>query len=150
MTVNLKSLITQLNDTCRTALESAANLCLARTNYEVDVEHLLLRLLDVSDSDLSHIWRHYDVDTSRLSKYLTRALDLMKRGNGRTPALSPRIVKLLTEAWTIGSLDYQARQIRSGTLLVALLSTEELARLVTRDSMIGVAKVTITQADNTL
>jgi len=130
MTVNLKSLVSQLNDTCRGALESAANLCLARTNYEVDVEHLLLRLMDVSNSDLSHIWRHYAVDTSRLEKDLIRALDLMKRGNGRTPALSPRIVKLLTEAYTIGALDYKASQIRSGTILVALLSIEELARLV--------------------
>ncbi len=134
MTVNLKSLVSQLNDTCRTALEAAANLCVSRTNYEVDIEHLLMRLLDVSDSDLSRIWRQYEVDTSRLSRDLTHALDMMRRGNGRTPALSPRIVRLLTEAWTIGSLDYQTTQIRSGTLLVALLTVEELSRLVMHTS----------------
>src|SRR3712207_6882525 len=49
-------------------------------------------------------------------------------GNARTPALSPSLVQMLTEAWTIGSVDYGAGQVRSGYALLALLATEELAR----------------------
>ena len=45
MNVSLKSLIGKLNDTCRGALEAAAGLCLTRTHYDVDVEHLLLKLM---------------------------------------------------------------------------------------------------------
>ena len=52
LTVNLKSLIDKLNDTCRTTLESAAGLCLSRTNYNVEVEHWLSRLIEVPDADL--------------------------------------------------------------------------------------------------
>ena len=44
MNVNLKSLIGKLNDTCRSALEGAAGLCLSRTHYDVEIEHLLLKL----------------------------------------------------------------------------------------------------------
>ena len=53
MNVSLKSLIGKLNDTCRGALEAAAGLCLTRTHYDVDVEHLLLKLSEVVDTDSS-------------------------------------------------------------------------------------------------
>ncbi len=134
MSINLKSLIGKLNATCRSAMEAAAGLCLTRTNYDVDIEHLFLKLTEVSNSDLSKICRHFEIDTSRLARDLTRAIDRMKTGNARSPALSPRIVKLLTEAWTIGSVDYGATQIRSGLLLVSLLATDELARLASESS----------------
>jgi type VI secretion system protein VasG len=41
MNINLKGLIGKLDDTCRRALEGAAGLCLSRTHYDVDIEHLL-------------------------------------------------------------------------------------------------------------
>ena len=55
---NLKSLIGKLNTTCRGALESAAGLCMSQTHYEVDVEHFLIKLLDLSNTDLEKILRH--------------------------------------------------------------------------------------------
>src|SRR4029453_6112832 len=78
MNVSLKSLIGKLNDTCRGALEAAAGLCLTRTHYDVDVEHLLLKLSEAVDTDLQHILRHYEVEQSRLARDLTRALDRLK------------------------------------------------------------------------
>ena len=53
MSNNLKTLISKLNDTTRRALERAANLCMARGNYEVDLEHLFLAL-PVRDGALWH------------------------------------------------------------------------------------------------
>ena len=129
MSVSLKALIGKLNDTCRNALEGAAGLCLARTHYDVDVEHLLLKLTEMSDTDFQRVLRHYEIDQARLSRDLTRALDRLKTGNARTPALSPRIPRLLREAWTIASIEFGATQLRSGHLLLALLSNEDLARL---------------------
>ena len=46
MNVNLKSLVGRLNDTCRGALEGAAGLCLSRTNYDVEIEHILAKILE--------------------------------------------------------------------------------------------------------
>ena len=86
MKVNLKALIGRLNDPCRSALEGAAGLCLSRTNYDVEIEHLLLKLMEAADSDLARILRQYEIDPSRLSKDITRALDRLKTGNSRTPA----------------------------------------------------------------
>jgi len=53
---NLKSLLGKLNDTSRRALESAAALCLSRTNYEVDIEHVLVKLLEMSNTMSSGSW----------------------------------------------------------------------------------------------
>ena len=129
MSVSPRSLIAKLNGTSRTSLEAAAGLCLSRSNYEVDIEHLFLKLIEVTGSDLSRIWRQFDIDPTRLTRDITKSVDKMRTGNSRTPALSHRIVRLLTEAWTIGSLEYNSPQIRSGYLLIALISHEDLSRL---------------------
>jgi type VI secretion system protein VasG len=130
MSVNLKSLIGKLNDVTRNALDGAAQLCLSRTNYEIEIEHYLLRLLEHTDSDIAKILHHYGVDTSRLGSELNRAIDKLKRGNARTPAISHYVVRMLTEGWTIGSIDYGLHQVRSGVTLLALLSNDELARMM--------------------
>jgi type VI secretion system protein VasG len=130
MPVNLKSLIEKLNEQTRSALEAAAGLCVARTHYEVEIEHYLMKLLDFTDNDFARIAHHYGVDTSQLSKELTRSLDKMRRGNARGPALSHWLVRMLTEAWTIGTLDFNAGQIRSGFTILALRTNDELARLI--------------------
>jgi type VI secretion system protein VasG len=130
MNVNLRSLIGRLNDTTRNAVESAAGLCLSRTQYDVEVEHYLMKLLDSSDSDLSLILKHYEINRSRLAADLTASLDRLKSGNARTPSLSPSLVKMLSEAWTLGSLDFGAGQIRSGHTILALAANEDLHRMI--------------------
>ena len=45
MNVDLKALIAKLNSTCRNSLEAAAGLCMSRTNYNVEIEHLLIKLI---------------------------------------------------------------------------------------------------------
>src|SRR5512136_1986022 len=134
MAVNLKSLIGKLNESTRNALEGAAGLCLSRTHYDIEIEHYLLKLLDAPGDDLAKILSHFEVDKSRLSGDLTRNLDKLKSGNARTPVLSPSLLKMLTEAWTLGSIDYGAAQIRSGFTILALVANDELARLMRETS----------------
>src|ERR1017187_1024345 len=129
MSANLKSLIGRMNDTCRNALEGAAGLCLSRTNYDVDVEHLLVKLGETPDTDFHRILRRFEIDESRLAKDLVRSLDRLKTGNTRTPALSPRLPRLVEEAWLLGSIDFGASRVRSSHILLALLEKEEFARL---------------------
>ncbi|MGA2434938.1 MAG: type VI secretion system ATPase TssH [Bryobacteraceae bacterium] len=130
MSVNLKSLIGKLNDATRNALESAAGLCVARTNYDIEVEHYLLRLLDQTGGDLARIMHHFGIDSSRFSAELTRSVDKLKRGNARTPAFSPSVLNAMKEAWAIGSIDYGADQVRTGFTVLALATHEDLSRLM--------------------
>jgi type VI secretion system protein VasG len=124
--INLKSLVSKLNSTCRRALEGAAGLCVSRTNYNVELEHWLLKLLEPTGTDLPPILKHYDVDISRLTRDLTRSLDGLKRGNARAPELSLELMDLMREAWVLASLEYGANRLRSGYLLAALLQDRKL------------------------
>ncbi len=125
--ISLKSLVGKLNDTCRRSLEGAAGLCLSRTNYNVEIEHWLLKLIEAADADLAALFRYYEVDVSRLAGDLTRVVDRLKTGNARPPALSPHVVSLVREAWMVGSIEFGAPLIRSGYLLCALLSSDTLS-----------------------
>lgn len=129
MNVNLKSLVGRLNDTCRGALEGAAGLCLSRTNYDVEIEHILAKLLEQNDTDLHKICRHYEVNIDRLSKDVSTALDRLKTGNSRTPGLSDRLPQWFQNAWLLASVDFGAARVRSGHLILALLSNESTARI---------------------
>src|SRR2546425_228711 len=99
--VNIKSLAGKLNNVCRRALEGAAGLCLSRTNYNVEIEHWLIKLLEPADSDLSRIFRHYDINPTRVSRELTKALDQLRTGNARAPELSLEVFDLMRAAWEL-------------------------------------------------
>jgi type VI secretion system protein VasG len=130
LSLNLKSLIAKLNESTRSALESAAGLCVSRAHYDIEIEHYLLKTLDASDNDIASILRHFGIDKSRLTSDLQRSLDKLKSGNARSPAFSPTVVKMLSEAWTLASIEFDAGTVRTGLTLLALLSNEELARVV--------------------
>ena len=127
--VDLKQLVRRLNDSSRAALEGAVELCLSRTNYHVEVEHWLMKLLEDSNSDFVVLLRQFGVDDARLTRDLTRALDRFRTGNSRDPGLSPDLVRLIREAWLIGSIDYGSSTARTGHVLCALLGDESLARI---------------------
>ena len=129
MTTNLKALIAKLDTTCRGALEGAAGLCLSRTHYDVEIEHLLFKLIEAPDTDLARILRHFEINPSRVTRDLTRALDRLKTGNARTPSFSPRLPRLFEQAWSLASIDYGEHRVRSGHLLLALLTDEDTGRL---------------------
>lgn len=129
-TSNLKSLIGKLNRTCRSALESAAGLCLSHTHYEVDLEHFLARLMETQDTDIHKILSRFEIDADRVTAALTRAMERFKTGNARTPVLSPRVPQAIQEAWLAASVDFQAQAVRSGHLLLALVRDEALRRVI--------------------
>src|SRR4051812_37598742 len=126
--LDLKSLIGRLNDTCRRALEAAAGFTLSRTQYNIEIEHWLTKLLDSPNADLELILRHFEVDVGRLRVDLNRSLDKMKTGNARAPALSPDVVDMAKQAWLLASVEHGLTRLRSGHLLWALVADETLAR----------------------
>jgi type VI secretion system protein VasG len=131
--IDLKALISRLTDLGKRQLEAAAGLTLSRSHYNVEIEHVLVKLIETPGSDVSLILKQSGVDAGRVLAELTRALDKMRTGNARAPALSPDIVTWLREAWLIASLEANQGKMRTGHLMAALLSDEALARSM-RDS----------------
>ena len=126
--IELKPLIGRLNEVSRRALESAAGATALRTHYNVEIEHVLIGLLDRTDTDLAAILRRWEISPPRLLADLTTSLDRMKTGNARAPALSPDIVEMVKQAWLLASIEQGASRVRSGHLLWALLADDMLAR----------------------
>jgi type VI secretion system protein VasG len=125
--LDIRPLVAKLDDQCRRSLEAAAGLTLSRSHYNVEIEHWLLKLLDMGDSDLVACLKHFDIDVGRVAADLNRVLDRLKTGNTRAPALSPQIVSLVREAWVVASVVFGASRVRSGHILVTLLSDDGLA-----------------------
>ena len=134
MSTSLNTLIAKLNPTCRQAALLAANNCVARGHYEVDLEHLLLALLDEPASDVTLALRASRIDAHALRADIERELQRLKTGNTRTPVFSKHLIDLLEQAWLIASLDSQIGRIRSGHLLLALLTAPDLAQFAERMS----------------
>ncbi|KGR98752.1 type VI secretion system ATPase TssH [Burkholderia pseudomallei] len=134
MSTPLKTLIAKLNPVCRKATERAASHCFARGHYEVDLEHLFLALLDESTGDVPLVLRASGVDPHALRGDLERELERLKTGNTRTPVFSVHLSELFEQAWLIASLDSQIGRIRSGHLLLALLTGPDLAQFAQRMS----------------
>ena len=126
--VDLRSLVGKMNDCCRRGLEAAAGYALSRSNYNVEIEHWLLKLLDTPNTDLARILERFEVDSGRLAADLTQSIDRLKTGNARAPGLSPEVVSLAREGWLIASLEGGAARLRSGHLVAALVADDGLAR----------------------
>ncbi len=125
--LDLKTLVGRMNALARRQLEGAAGLTLSRSHYNVEIEHVLLKLIELQNSDISVIMRKAGIDAGKVGMEVTRALDKLRTGNARAPALSPDIVTWLREAWLLASLEGKG-VIRSGHLLIALLNDETLSR----------------------
>ncbi len=138
MSINLKTLIGKLDDTCRLAAERAANLCMSRGNYEVDVEHLFLALLEQPQSDFVLIARRSGIAPEAIEQDLFNEVERFKTGNTRTPVFSQHLPTLFEHAWLIASLDSETTRIRSGHLLLALLTEPGLSQLAYRGSKLFV------------
>ena len=135
MSLNLKTLIGKLNDTSRVAATRAASICVGLGQYEVDIEHLFLALLEQERSDFAVIARHCGIPLDALERDLRQEVAGFKTGSSRTPVFSKHLPTLFEHAWLIASLAApQPDQIRSGHLLLALLTEPELSQLAYRGS----------------
>jgi type VI secretion system protein VasG len=135
MDINLKTLIGKLNDTTRAAATRAASLCVGMGQYEVDLEHLFLALLEQPTCDVAVAARACAISVTALESDLRREVERFARGSTRTPVFSRHLPLLLEHAWLIASLGATGpHQIRSGHLLLALLTEPSLAQLAQRGS----------------
>ncbi|MFC7516955.1 type VI secretion system ATPase TssH [Herbaspirillum sp. GCM10030257] len=128
MTTNLKVLIGKLNPTCKKAAEQAISFCVSRGNYEVELEHLFLALLNNRQSDLVLLSTQYEISAEKMAGDLQAELDRLKTGSNRTPVFCTQIPDLLEQAWLFASLEHGVASIRSSHLLLALLTKPNLVQ----------------------
>ncbi|WP_295990004.1 type VI secretion system ATPase TssH [Rugamonas sp.] len=129
------ALFGKLNSLCYRAIESSTVFCKLRGNPYVELVHWMHQILQLQDSDLVRIIRHYEIDAATLARDLTAALDRLPRGSTSVTDLSSQLEESVERAWVYGTLMFGESQIRSGHLVVGLLKTAGL-----RNALYGMSK----------
>ncbi|AQV93818.1 ClpV1 family T6SS ATPase [Cupriavidus necator] len=129
---DLSPFLRRLNDHCARALAEAASLCETRAHRDIEIEHWLIKLLELGDGDLLLILRRYALDVDGIWNGLLSAIDRLPHDLRGKPGLSQRVGQCLEAAWLRASLEATApgadKSIRSAHLLAALAEAPHLLR----------------------
>lgn len=126
MAITRKNLFGKLDPTLFKSIESATTLCKLRGNPYVELIHWLNQLCQMENTDLRHIFRHFEVDAETIERDFAQALTHLPSGASSISDFSYHIELAIERAWVFASLECHNSSIRSGHLLVAMLTTMEL------------------------
>jgi len=118
------TLFGKLNAVAYKAIESATVFCKMRGNPYVETAHWLHQLLQLPDSDLHRIIKHFQLEPSRLAADLIGTLDKLPRGATAISDFSSDITTAVERGWVYGSLMFGEFQVRTGHLVVGFLNSE--------------------------
>ncbi len=122
-----KRLLSKLNDHLAQNIEAAVGFCVARTHYEVTIEHLLIKLLEDGKGDVPKILDRYGVDSGPIWEGLLKGLEDERAGNTGKPFISRQLWEIIENAWVATSVHHDQQRVRSGAVLEVLLDDETLA-----------------------
>ncbi len=117
-TEDLKRLIPRFDPDCIRYFQGATSLCVSRAHFEVNPDHLLLRLLDDTSGDVVKIFDTFKVDRAQIRRALQRVLEELPTGNKGKPAISPKIIELFQSAAVMAD-DFGFEKIRTGLMILA-------------------------------
>jgi len=129
------ALFGKLNSLAYKAIESATVFCKLRGNPYVELVHWIQQVVQLPDSDLLRIMRHYGVDPSHLAADVTATLDKLPRGSTSIQDFSSHLEESVERAWTFSTLLFGESQVRTGHLLVGILKTPSL-----RGVLLGISR----------
>ena len=107
-------------------MDRATDLCIKRTNPELEVAHWLFTLNEKVDNDYHKIASFFGMETARIQADLVRALDSLPRGASRVSSLSKLLVDALELGWVTCSLGFGETVLRTGHVLMALAKNTTL------------------------
>jgi type VI secretion system protein VasG len=129
------ALFGKLNKLGFRAIESANVFCKLRGNPYIELVHWFHQILQLQDSDLHRIVKHYGLEPSALARDLTDALDRLPRGSSSVTDISSQVEEAVERGWVFGSLMFGEAQVRTGHLVVGLLKTPSL-----RNGLYGISR----------
>jgi type VI secretion system protein VasG len=124
--INRAALFGKLNSLGYKAIESATVFCKMRGNPYVELVHWLHQILQLPDSDLHRIIRHFELEPARLATDLTESLDKLPRGATSISDLSSHVEEAVERGWVYSTLMFGESQVRTGHLIVGILKTRGL------------------------
>ena len=116
----------KLNPVAYKAMDRATDLCVKRTNPELEIAHWLFALNDTDDNDHYRICSHFGMEKSRIQADIIRALDSLPRGASRVSSLSKLLIDALELGWVTCSLGFGETVMRTGHVIMALAKNNTL------------------------
>jgi type VI secretion system protein VasG len=132
--INRTALFGKLNSLGYRGIESATVFCKLRGNPYVELVHWIHQILQLPDSDLHRVTRHFEVNPSKFAKDIVEELDRLPRGATSISDLSAHVEEAVERGWVYASLLFDESRVRTGHLLVGILRTPGLSHVVTRIS----------------
>jgi type VI secretion system protein VasG len=120
------ALFGKLNPVGYRAIEASTVFCKLRGNPYVELVHWVHQILQLQDSDLHRIVRHFELDPSKLARDLTAALDRLPRGSTSVTDLATSVEEAVERGWVYATLLFGESQVRTGHLMVGVLKTTGL------------------------
>jgi type VI secretion system protein VasG len=120
------ALFGKLNSLAYKAIEGATVFCKLRGNPYVELTHWLHQVLQLQDSDLHRVIKHFGLEPSRLARDFTESLDGLPRGATAISDLSPHIEDAVERGWVFATLMFGESQVRTGHLVIGILKTPGL------------------------
>jgi type VI secretion system protein VasG len=133
--ISRSALFGKLNSLGYKAIEGATVFCKLRGNPYVELVHWIQQILQTPDSDMHRIVRHFEIDSSRLAKDITEALDRLPRGASSISDLSEHVERAVERGWVYATLMFGEPRVRTGHLMVGMLKTPSL-----RNALMGISK----------
>jgi len=124
--ISRATLFGKLNPLMFKSAEGAVTFCKLRGNPHVDLTHWLFQIVNLPDSDMHRILRHFEVDSARLVRDLQTMLERLPRGASAIEDFAENLPFAVKEGWMYATLLFGESQVRSGYLLVGLLKTDRL------------------------
>jgi type VI secretion system protein VasG len=124
------ALFGKLNPILYKSIEGATVFAKLRGNPYVEFVHWLNQILQLDDSDVHRIVRHFELDAGLVARDVTAALDRLPRGASSISDLSEHIEDSVERAWVYGTLKFGESQVRSGHLVVGMLKTTSLRNVL--------------------
>src|SRR4029077_5092077 len=97
--ISRSTLFGKLDTLAYKAIEGATVFCKLRGNPYVELVHWLHQMLQLQDSDLHHISRHFQLDPAKVARDFTEALDRLPRGATSISDLSEHVENAVERGW---------------------------------------------------
>lgn len=130
MAIIRKNLFGKLDNTLFKSIESATTLCKLRGNPYVELVHWVNQLWHHDDNDFKHIVRYFQIDAETIERGIAQTLARLPTGATSISDFSYHIELAIERAWICASLECLEGRIRSGHLLLAMLTNMELRRVL--------------------
>ncbi|CAB3751116.1 type VI secretion system ATPase TssH [Paraburkholderia humisilvae] len=124
--ISRTALFGKLNALAYRGIESATVFCKLRGNPYVELAHWIHQILQLQDSDLHRIIRHFELNPSNLARDITEMLERLPRGSTSISDLSGEVEEAVERAWVFATLMFGETQVRTGYLMVGMLRTRHL------------------------